>query len=76
MSLGSQGANDGSWTCSVGSTSVEGRSVFGCHGHVGVYRVPLENFIRHLTTFIDWLKELGDKVVPHQCGLGIRDHDS
>ena len=71
MSLGSQSANDGSWTCSVGSTSVEGRSVFGCHGHVGVYRVPLENFIRHLTTFIDWLKELGDKVVPHQCGLGI-----
>ena len=39
-------------------------------GHVGLYHVPLENFIRH--------KEVGDKIeaVLLERGHGIRDHDS
>ena len=47
-------------------------------GHVGLYHVPLENFIRHLTSFIDWLKGVGDKIeaVLLERGHGIRDHDS
>ena len=47
-------------------------------GHVGLYHEPLENFIRLLSSFRDWLKEVGDKVqaVLLERGHGIRDHDS